>query len=419
MRFPCCQPLQLVVAVAVALLIVVTVLVPAGAQDVPAAFERTKIASVTRPTALAFDPAGNLYAASQPGTLFRVGSVGGGRVLALDFKNQVCDTSNERGLLGVAVDPLFAQNRFVYLYYTGGRGDGCERPVNRVSRFVAKSGGKLDRGSERVLIDNIPSPNGNHNGGDLQFGGDGYLYASVGDGGCSLRDANACQYENPNARLRNVLLGKILRIDRTGGIPTDNPHTGEGTVRCNQTGMVKNRQTWCQEIWATGLRNPFRIAFDPNDDGQTLFINDVGKDFWEEIDEGRAGADYGWNLCEGAQQAGSSSTAQPCADPDLENPVFDYPHEENPTGNELARRSITGGAFVPDTANWPADFDGGYLFADLGGGIYLLDPNDPGSTDMDDPKFTAGAPIHLAFNEDALYYSDISAGGIFRIKPTR
>src|SRR3712207_130629 len=197
-------------------------------------FEDQLLASASKPTALAFTPDGRLLVATQPGQL-RVYK--NGQLLqtpALNISSKICANS-ERGMLGVAVDPSFSTNKYVYLYYTYNRFGVCptgqptnaNNPVNRVSRFVM-SGDTVDPASENVLIDNIPSPNGNHNAGDLHFGKDGYLYASVGDGGCTGR--NRCQYKNNASRKRHVLLGKILRVgvnpDGTTSIPEDNPFTG-------------------------------------------------------------------------------------------------------------------------------------------------------------------------------------------------
>jgi glucose/arabinose dehydrogenase len=216
--------------------------------------------------------------------------------------NRICSNS-ERGLLGVAVDPQFATNQYIYLYYTFRRpgGDCGQRtattPVNRVSRFVLPASKVIDPATETVLIDNIPSYNGNHNGGDVQFGRDGYLYVSVGDSGCDPVGDSGCAGANDAARDVNTLSGKVLRITKDGGIPAENPWQGAGTARC---GSASNGATpggsaaagvRCQEVFAWGLRNPFRLAFDPNAAETRFFILDVGQDVWEEINEAKAGAD--------------------------------------------------------------------------------------------------------------------------------
>ena len=156
-----------------------------------------------------------------------------------------------------------------------------------------------------MLIDNIPSPAGNHNGGDVQFGKDGNLYVSVGDGGCDYAGNSGCAGLNDAARDEHVLVGKILRITPSGAIPADNPFTGSGTARCNASGATSAGMR-CQETFAWGLRNPFRIALDPNA-ADTRFHQDVGQGTWEETDLGAAGADYGWNLREGRCATGSTT----------------------------------------------------------------------------------------------------------------
>ena len=124
-------------------------------------------------------------------------------------------------------------------------------------------------------MDEIPSPSGNHNAGDLRFGNDGYLYVSVGDGGCDYAGNSGCAGANDASRDQHALVGKILRITSTGGIPPTNPFQGAGTARCNVTGRTTAGNK-CQETFAWGLRNPFRIAFDPNTTATRFFINDVG-----------------------------------------------------------------------------------------------------------------------------------------------
>ena len=387
---------------------------PARAQAaVPAGFVDQTVATIGVPTAIAFTPDGRGLFTTQVGRL-RVHTPAGGLLAsaALDFSAKICANS-ERGLLGVAVDPAFAANGFIYLYYTLRQGTACDATaVNRVSRVVLTPANTT--GSEVVLIDNIPSTAGNHNGGDLQFGKDGNLYVSVGDGGCDYA-GTGCSASNDAARDRNVLLGKILRITPSGEIPADNPFQGPGTARCNVTG--RTTATWCQETYAWGLRNPYRMAFDPNAAGTRFYINDVGQSTWEEIDLGAAGADYGWNVREGHCVTGSTTMCGP-PPAGMTNPLFDY-------GRSDGCRSITGGAFVP-IGIWPAAYQGKYLFADFAcGRIFRLDPNGSGGFTRVDFATALGANtvVHLAFGPvagtQALYYTTYaSSGQVRRIRAT-
>jgi glucose/arabinose dehydrogenase len=451
------------------LLVVLGFLLPAEAvaefTDFPGAgnFEdEFVVGGVPAPTAIDWLPPENpefpdirvMLVATQGGNLYRWDGAGDAESI-LDLSEEVC-SAGEMGLLGLAVDPAFSGNRFIYLYYTHKKGGNCEAAnrANRVSRFTLDSNG--DPGGETVLIDNIAAPGSNHNAGDLQFGRNGLLYISVGDGG-STPDT---------ARRLNTLNGKILRIDRNGGIPADNPIQGPGTARCSSTGGTpsqlqdgtaddksekkrkkkrkakkkrrgnhkgnhkkknakqkrrqqrrKNRQdqdsvqgptTNCQEIYATGLRNPFRIAFNPNNTpgAQQFFINDVGGGAWEEIDVGAPGADYGWDVREGPCVRGSTTD---CSQPSgFVEPIHAYKHQ---TGC----RTITGGAFVPTGSSWPAAYWGDYLFADLAcGTIFHRDAASGAVT-----EFATGAgAIHLKFGSDgALYYTTYEGGQVRRIIP--
>jgi glucose/arabinose dehydrogenase len=374
---------------------------------VPAGFEDTLVANVASPTALAFTPDGRLLITTQPGQL-RI--VSGGALLptaALNLAGSIC-TNSERGLLGVAVDPSFASNGFIYVYYTFNSSSGC---VNRVSRFTLSSSNTVSRASELILINNIPSPAGNHNGGDVHVGRDGHLYVSVGDGGCDYRGDSGCAGANDAARDRHVLLGKILRITRTGGIPADNPFVeAAGAVRCN-TGNGQPGQV-CQETYAWGLRNPFRIAFDPNATGTRFFINDVGQNAWEEINEGRSGADYGWNVREGHCANGSTTN---CGTPPagMTNPIFDY-------GRSDGCASITGGAFVPNGA-WPAAYQGTYMFSDyVCGTIFRLTRQSNGTYTRTSFATALGGSSAVAMifgphnGSQALYYTTYAGGGQVR-----
>ena len=184
---------------------------PAAAATLPSGFEDQLVASTRNPTALAFTPDGRMLVATQPGQLRMYKNEQLLQTPALDISSKICANS-ERGLLGVAVDPNFSTNKYVYLYYTYNKFGVCptgqptdaNNPVNRVSRFVM-TGDTVDPATEKVLIDNIPSPAGNHNAGDLRFGKDGYLYVSVGDGGCDYAGDSGCAGENDASRDRHIL----------------------------------------------------------------------------------------------------------------------------------------------------------------------------------------------------------------------
>ena len=392
---------------------------------VPPDFEDALVASVGGPTALAFTPDGRLLITTQGG---QVRVYQNGALLAtpaLNLAARLC-TNSERGLLGVAVDPQFATNRFVYFYYTfnkfgvcpTGQPTNASNPVNRVARFVLADNNTISLASETILIDNIHSPNGNHNGGDLHFGKDGFLYISVGDGGADYAGNSGGAGANDAARDRHVLLGKILRITRDGGVPPDNPFTGANTGRCNTTGIT-TAGNWCQEIFATGLRNPFRIAFDPNAPNTRFFINDVGQNVWEEIDEGIAGADYGWNVREG--HCANNSTTNCGAPPaGMTNPIFDYQHTGNCSAGGVFGNSITGGAFVP-AGVWGAAYDNSYVFGEyVCGKIFRIAPN--GSGGYTASEFATGlggsSAVAMIFgpfeNTQALYYTTYANGGQIR-----
>lgn len=347
---------------------------PAAAATLPAGFTDEFVAAVPKPTALTFTPDGRMLVTTQPGALriYQDGSLL--REVTGFTLNTICSNS-ERGLLGVAADPYFTPsvNNFIYLYYTASVAGTCR---NRVSRFTLSPSPGNAIGGETVLIDDIPNPGGNHNGGDVHFGKDGLLYVSVGDGG-STPDT---------ARDPNALTGKILRVARDGSIPIDNPFaSGVGGRR---------------EVFALGLRNPFRIAFDPNAAGTRFFINDVGQSAWEEIDEGQSGADYGWNECEG-----SCDSPQP----GVTEPIYEYPHTSG-------CRSITGGAFVPSGV-WPAAYTGAYLFSDfVCGKIFVRSSN--GAVSEFATGLGADSAVHLAFGPAngtrALYYTTYAGGGQVR-----
>lgn len=392
-------------------------LVPTAAVGavLPPQFTDDLVASVPSPTALAFTDDGRTLVATQAGRL-RV--IDDGVLLpapALDLSARICANS-ERGLLGVAVDPDPASDTIFVFYTAKGTSASCPTgssepagaPRNRVSSFQLRADSTVDPASEVVLLDGIYSNAGNHNAGDLHVGKDGHLYVSIGDGGCDYRGDSGCAGSNDAARDRNILNGKIVRITRTGGIPADNPFVGAGTARCNLGPAAPG--TTCQETFASGLRNPFRMAFDPNAATTSFRINDVGQNVWEEIDQGIKGADYGWNAREGhCANTGSQADCGAPRPAQFTDPVHDYPHS---TGCA----SITGGAYVPDDV-WPAAYDGAYLFSDyVCGKIFALSAT--GTRTELASGLGGSSAVHLAFGPhagaQALYYTTYAGGGQVR-----
>ncbi|HEX7809954.1 MAG TPA: PQQ-dependent sugar dehydrogenase, partial [Thermoanaerobaculia bacterium] len=364
------------------------------------------------PTALAFTPDGRLLITQQSGSL-RVYS--GGALLttpAITFPSTALCTNSEQGLLGVAVDPAFASNGYIYLYRTFKKASGtC---VNRVARFTM-SGNTVASNTELVLVDNIPSPAGNHNGGDLQFGKDGYLYISIGDGGCDYA-GGGCAGSNDASRDQNILLGKVLRITTTGGIPATNPFQGADSARCNVNGNTTAAK--CQETFAWGFRNPFRMAVDPNSTTTRLFVNDVGQGAYEEIDLAQSGADFGWNCREGAHTNSTTGLCNP-APPSMVDPIFEYSHSGNVPGTSVGGcGSITGGAFVPNGV-WPG-YDNAYLFSDYNCGAIFTLRNTSGTYNATSFATALGSSsaVHLLFgpwgSSQALYYTTYAGGGSVR-----
>jgi glucose/arabinose dehydrogenase len=342
---------------------------PAASATLPSGFSEALVASgLASPTAMQFAPDGRLFVCEQAGRL-RV--IKNGVLLSTPFLSVTANSTGERGLLGVAFDPNFATNRYVYVYYT------ATTPVvhNRISRFTA-NGDVAVAGSEVVIfeLDTLSSAT-NHNGGALAFGADGKLYAAVGD------NANG-----QSAQSVGNVFGKVLRINKDGTIPTDNPFYA--------TAAGRNRA-----IWALGLRNPFTFGFNPA--GTELFINDVGQGTWEEINDGFAGANYGWPLTEG-----------PTTDPRFDSPRYAYTHANGAC-------AITGGAFyAPLTGQFPAGYFKTYFFADYCAG-WIRNLNPTGNTVA---NFAAGItfPVDLKVADDGgLYYlargSGATTGTVYRI----
>ncbi len=380
---------RLLVCCTVALALVPVFPIPAQAATFPSdpGFTDAPFAQIPVPTSISFASNNRMLVTTQSGSV-RV--VVNGVLQATPALTLTVCSSGEQGLLGSAVS-----GNEVFLYYTSSHNNDC---WNRVSKFTLGANNLLT--GEVILLDWIPTPATNHNAGDLNFGPDGKLYVSVGDGGCQLTNGSLCAGLNGNARLRTHLLGKILRLNPDGTVPADNPFAGANTRRCGHPSGDTNpgSTAFCSETWAWGLRNPFRFTF--RSDG-LMHINDVGQGAREEIDVGAAGADYGWNCREGS----IANPAVNCTAPGAVEPIHDYAHA---TGC----RSITGGAFVPAGA-WSAAYAGKYLFADfVCGKIFLWD----GTTARDFAiGLGASSATHLEFGPDgALYYTTYAGGGEVR-----
>jgi glucose/arabinose dehydrogenase len=303
------------------LLLIIWINFSIRAQVLPTNFSRIEVVSgLTNPSAMAFLADGRVLVCQQGGQL-RV--VKNGSLLAAPAISLSVNTDGERGLIGIAIDPDFSNNRFVYLYYST---SGVVK--NRVSRFTM-TGDLLS--NEQILLDFPNDAHMYHNGGGMTFGKDGKLYVLTGD---DKNGANAQNLEN--------LFGKTLRLNPDGTSPSDNPFSGSA-----------NRS----KIWAYGFRNPFTLSVDAT--SGRIFVNDVGENTWEEINNATSpGINFGWPNSEG-------SCSGAC------NPVYAYAHSQG--------CAISGGTFLNGTTtNYPAQYHGKYFFMDYcNGWISYLDPASP------------------------------------------
>ena len=306
----------------------------------------------------------------------------------IDLTAVVDSSVQEAGLLGMAFHPDFQNNGEVFLYFT--------RPglVCYVSRFMSVDGGQtLDPNTEEVLL-TIDKPFGNHNGGNIAFGPDGFLYIGVGDGGSA---------NDPGDHAQNTsdLLGSMLRIDVDGGnpyaIPANNPFAGNPT--CPQGIGVDA----CPEIFAWGLRNPWRWSFDSTTGD--LWVGDVGQAAWEEIDIVTAGGNYGWRIREGAH---CNTAIDPnCDSTGLIDPIAEYDHNQG--------QAITGGYVYRGQAI--PGLQGVYVYADFVSGLVwgLFDDGAGGLEIRELADTGLGIASFAQGNDGELYALDLNAGGIYQI----
>lgn len=323
-----------------------------------------------------------LFIVEQPG---RIRVVKDGALLATPFLDitSLVTYGGEQGLLSMAFHPHYADNGFVYVDYTDAFGD------TRVVRYHAAPGADVADVASATNIFGMNQPYANHNGGLIAFGPDGMLYVALGDGG-SAGDPQG------NAQNLSSALGKILRIDVDHGspyaIPPDNPYAGVDGVR--------------PEIWASGLRNPWRFSFDTV--AGLLYIGDVGQSAWEEVDVAPAGAgglNYGWNIMEGAHCYGAAA----CDTTGLTPPVLEYSHNDG--------CAITGG-YVYRGDRIPA-LAGAYVYADYCNGWIRSFHYDAGQV-TDEQDWALGDIGRItSFGQDAAgeLYVTSSNGTVYRLDP--
>ncbi len=312
----------------------------------------------------------------------------------IDIDAVVRSSGNEEGLLSMAFHPAYASNGYFFVYYTNNNGD------LEIARYSVTANPDVADPNSALILLTIPHPtNTNHNGGQLQFGPDGYLYLGTGDGGSGGDPPN-------NAQNTGVLLGKMLRLDVDQGepyaIPPSNPFVGPGNPR--------------DEIWSIGLRNPWRFSFDRLTGD--LWIGDVGQDAWEEVDREAAGSagglNWGWDCYEGTHPYGSNPSQPYCTGLDFTWPVYEY----SQSGGGC---SVTGGYVYRGSPN--STYFGDYLFAD-----YCI-PNTVWTLRFSGSSWVATQhtlvlPANLimnstmSFGQDAygdLYMTDDSGGEVFKI----
>ncbi len=332
------------------------------------------------------DGTGRFFVVEQQGTIRILQS---GRLLPtafLDIRARVT-FGGEMGLLGVAFHPGFAQSKRLYVNYDRTLAGGQIQTVIAEYQVSATDNNQGDPASERILL-TVDQPFTNHKGGQLVFGPDNFLYIGLGDGGSGGDPFGNGQ--NPNTQL-----GKMLRIDvdHTSGalpytIPADNPFAGGGGL---------------PEIWAHGLRNPFRFSFD-RATGK-LFIGDVGQDKYEEVDVGQKGANYGWNVMEGMH---CYSPATNCNMTGLTLPIVEYDHAE---GEAVIAGYVYHGTAIPSLA-------GSLLIGDyVTGKIWRLTQDNSGNWQRV-LLLSSGRPIS-SFGQDAageVYVVDYT-GSILRVTP--
>jgi len=340
------------------------------AQTYPTGFQQVLVANgISNPTVMAFAPDGRLFVAQQTGAL-RI--IENGVLLSTPAITLSVNSSGERGLLGIAFDPNFTTNNFIYLYYTLSSASN-----NRISRFTM-SGNTIVAGSESVVLNLDPlSGATNHNGGTIMFGPDGKLYVGIGENANSTNSQNLDTYH-----------GKILRINSDGSVPAGNPFVGGTAQR--------------QRVWEYGMRNPYTLSIQPGTG--RIFVNDVGEVTWEEVNDcTTGGGNYGWPNAEGVSN-----------NPAYTNPIYTYMHG----GGIGFGCAITGGTFFnPTSTNYPSQYIGRYFFLDYcNNWIDQLTLSGTTATRSNFASSIAGSPVGMATGPDGnLYFLSRTNNAVYKI----
>ncbi|GJM23100.1 MAG: hypothetical protein DHS20C15_30150 [Planctomycetota bacterium] len=383
--------------------------------------ESTALTGLSLPTAIAFLPDGRLVVTEMDGSL-KLADLDEEGVAALTLAEipvSFCEGDDyETGLLGLAVDPDFADNGYLYMYRTAlGELGVCayadsarENQVIRVTLEDGEGGPSVSLDSLTVILSGIRTDTPYHTGGCLRIGPDEKLYVSTGDTGLgNFEELGPGTSTNPYADSLFALEGKILRLELDGSVPEDNPFVSDELLSGGGTsGGGEGDPTIREEIFAYGFRNPWRMGFDPA--SGALWVGDVGEDDVEEIDRVASGSNHAWPRCEG-------TLPKSCKQAGDAKPAFTYPHAGKKSLGDGEEASVTGGAFAPE----PFGFQGGaYFFADFAAGnIYraLLKP----SREKFKGKpvlFADGGQgiVDLIFGPDAnLYYVSFFTGSVRRI----
>ncbi|HZQ08657.1 MAG TPA: PQQ-dependent sugar dehydrogenase [Anaerolineae bacterium] len=357
---------------------------PAG---LPPKFKRVALGggkTLNQPTAIAF-PDVRVFVTEKGGSIRVIKA--DGTLKPTPFHTLSVNSEGERGLLGIALDPNYPSNHYLYVYYTTGPNaiNYTGKPENRVSRLFKSPDGRV---SEKIIFDHISfsTTHSNHNGGDIHFGFDGKLYISVGENGCC---PDAAQHLNTKR-------GKILRINSDGTIPSDNPFFNTPGGRA---------------IFAYGFRNPWRFTLRASN--QTYIVADVGSGTWEEIDWVQRAKNYGWPLYEGPCPSNNLA-----CDPSSVNyngtvkPIHWYNH----TGSGETGNVISGGVFA-ENSNYPAPYANSYFYGDAGQGwVHVLELNANNQPIAPPRNFDQlNAPVSFGVGKDGnVYVVDFGAGIVYK-----